>query len=189
MKNIISTREQSQDEYMLAAGLVIVGIATRLLFNAIHVYNFNAVIATALFAGAYMNRSRLSLFVPVIAMLLSDAIIGFYDLPYMAVVYGSFILAFLIGRTYSVKPSLLRYICTALGGSLTFFLVTNFAWWPFYTTLYPHTLAGLLQSYTMALPFYKNSLISDMLFSSILFGGFELAKVYLPHGKKELATN
>ena len=92
---------------------------------------------------------------------------------------------FVIGALLAV----LGIYLAALGGSLTFFLVTNFAWWPFYTTLYPHTLGGLLQSYTMALPFYKNSLISDMLFSAVLFGGFEMAKVYLPQGKKELATN
>ncbi|MEP7235969.1 MAG: DUF6580 family putative transport protein, partial [Ignavibacteriota bacterium] len=81
----------------------------------------------------------------------------------------------------------LRYILVALGGSLGFFLITNFAWWPFYTTLYPHTIGGLIQSYTMALPFYKNSLTSDLLFSAVLFGGFEMAKVFLPEAKKKLA--
>jgi hypothetical protein len=72
---------------------------------------------------------------------------------------------------------------------VSFFLITNFAWWPFYTTLYPHTLSGLIESYTMGLPFYKYSLISDLLFSAVLFGGFEMAKVYLPKERKELAVN
>ncbi|MFI5263549.1 MAG: DUF6580 family putative transport protein [Candidatus Kapaibacterium sp.] len=182
------TKDQSKAEFLLAAGLVIIGIGTRLIFNAIHVYNFNAVIATAVFAGAYLNRNRFGLLVPIVAMIISDAIIGFYDMPYMAVVYGSFILAFFIGRYYSSKPSFLRYILVALGGSLSFFLITNFAWWPFYTTLYPHTIGGLIQSYTMALPFYKNSLTSDLLFSAVLFGGFEMAKVFLPSGAKKLAV-
>jgi hypothetical protein len=189
MNNNTNSKDQTKAEFMLAAGLVVIGIATRLIFNAIHVYNFNAVIATAIFAGAYLNRSRFAFFVPIAAMILTDAIIGFYDLPYMAVVYGSFILAFFIGRFYSAKPSLLRYIITALGGSMAFFLITNFALWPFYTALYPHTIAGLIQSYTMALPFYKNSLTSDLLFSAVLFGGFEMAKVFLPREKKVLAVN
>ena len=179
-----NTKDQTKSEFLLAAGLVVIAIATRLLFNSIHVYNFNAVIATAIFAGAYLNRSRYALFVPLVAMILTDAIIGFYDTPYMAVVYGSFILAFVIGRFYSAKPSFLRYIVVTLGGSLVFFLITNFAWWPFYTTLYPHTIGGLIQSYTMALPFYKNSLISDLTFTAVLFGGFEMAKVFLPKEKK-----
>jgi hypothetical protein len=185
MKNTDSNRS----EFLLAGALVIIGIATRLLFNALNISNFNAVIASAVFAGAYLSKTRYALLIPVITMLLTDAIIGFYDLPYMAVVYGSFILAFMIGKFYSKKPSLLRYIVVALGGSLSFFLITNFAWWPFYTTLYPHTISGLIESYTMALPFYKNSLISDLLFSGILFGGFEMAKVFLPQPKKEVVFN
>ncbi len=188
MKNSNSTRDQTKAEFLLAAGLVVIGIATRLLFNTIHVYNFNAVIATAVFAGAYLNRSRYALFVPLLAMVVSDVILGFYELPYMAVVYASFILAFFIGRVYSAKPSYLRYIGVTIGGSLSFFLITNFAWWPFYTTMYPHTIGGLIQSYTMALPFYKNSLTSDLLFSAVLFGGFEMAKVFLPSAKKKLVV-
>ncbi|MDP4231187.1 MAG: hypothetical protein Q8916_12370 [Bacteroidota bacterium] len=181
--------DQSKSEFLLAAGLVVIGIATRLLFNALHVYNFNAVIASAIFAGAYLSRSKYGLLVPMITMFATDAIFKFYDLPFMAVVYGSFILAYFIGTGYSKKPSLLRYIGVTLGGSLVFFIVTNFAWWPFYTTLYPHTIGGLIQSYTMALPFYRNSLLSDLLFTSVLFGGFEMAKVFLPRVKKEVVLN
>jgi hypothetical protein len=185
MNNTYSNRS----EFLLAAALVVIGIATRLVFHALDINNFNAVTATAVFAGAYLTRSRFALLIPIITMLATDAIIGFYDAPYMAVVYGSFMLAFFIGKFYSKKPSYLRYIIVALGGSLSFFLITNFAWWPFYTTLYPHTVGGLIESYTMGIPFYKYSLISDLLFSAMLFGGFEMAKVFLPQPKKELVIN
>ncbi len=187
MKNNILTKDEQKAEFLLAATLVIIGIGTRLLFKAIDIPNFNAVTGTVIFAGAYLSRSKYGILVPFITMFITDAIIGFYDLPYMMVVYGSFGLMFFIARYYSGKPSLLRYILVTLGGSLTFFLVTNFAWWPFYTTLYPHTIGGLIQSYTMALPFYRNSLLSDVLFSAVLFGGFEMAKVFLPTAKKKLA--
>ncbi|MEI8134529.1 MAG: DUF6580 family putative transport protein [bacterium] len=182
-----STTQNS--EFFLAIALVVMGIASRLVFHALNINNFNAVTATAVFAGAYLSRKRYALLIPMITMLLTDAVIGFYDTSYMAVVYGSFILAFAIGTVYSKKPSYLRYIVVALGGSFTFFLVTNFAWWPFYTTLYPHTLGGLIQSYVMGIPFYKNSIISDLLFSAILFGGFEMAKVYLPQSKRNVVLN
>jgi len=177
---------ETRSEFLLAAALVVIGIGTRLVFNALHISNFNCVLASAVFAGAYLSKSRYALLIPVITMLATDAIIGFYDAPYMAVVYGAFILAFLIGKLYAKKPSFLSYILVALGGSLSFFLITNFAWWPFYTTMYPHTIGGLIESYTMGLPFYKYSLISDLLFSAVLFGGFEMAKVYLPREKSAM---
>ena len=142
-----------------------------------------------IFGGAYLSRSRYGLLVPIVTIIITDAILGFYDGGQMAIVYGSYILAMLIGKMYASKPSYLRYISVTLGGSLAFFLITNFAWWPFYTTLYPHTIGGLIQSYTMALPFYKNSLISDLSFTAVLFGGFEMAKVFLPREKRELAVN
>ena len=190
MKNLSNTQDQTKSEFLLAAGLVVIAIASRLLFNAIHFYNFNAVVATAIFAGAYLNRSRFGMLIPLIAIFASDVVLellkpgsGFYDAPQMLVVYGSYVLALLIGKLYAPKPSLLRFISVTLGGSLTFFVVTNFGWWPFYTGLYPHTWEGLIQGYTMALPFYKNSLLSDLLFSAVLFGGFEMAKVYLPAKK------
>jgi hypothetical protein len=180
---------QTRSEFLLAGALVVIGIASRFVFNALHINNFNAVMASTIFAGAYLTRTKLAVLVPIATMLLTDAIIGFYDGPYMAVVYGSFILAFFIGKYYSAKPSLLRYILVALGGSASFFLITNFAWWPFYTTLYPHTVGGLVDSYIAGLPFYKYSFLSDILFSAILFGGFEMAKVYLPERKESVVLN
>jgi hypothetical protein len=199
MINEKNTENQPKAEFLLTVGLVVIGILTRLLFNAIHFYNFNAVIATAIFSGAYLTRNKWAMLVPFIALLATDAIgqflihsdtLGFYDVPQMSVVYGSFGLALLIGKLYAPKPSLLRYIGVTLGGSVTFFLVTNFALWPFYANqLYPQTLGGVLQSYMVALPFYRNTLLSDLIFTAVLFGGFEMAKVYLPQLKKELAVN
>ena len=187
MKNNNLTKDEKRSEIILAAALVVLGIGTRLLFNSLNIYNFNAVTAAAIFAGAYLTRSRYTFVIPIATLLLTDAILGFYDGGQMAIVYGSFIIAMFIGRAYSAKPSMLRFIGVTLGGSLTFFIVTNFAWWPFYTGLYPHTVAGLIQGYTMAVPFYKNTLLSDLLFSAVLFGGFEMAKVFLPSPNKKLA--
>ncbi len=179
-----NTNTQTKSEYILAIALVAIGIGTRLLFSSLHIYNFNAVLATTLFAGAFLRRSKWGYVVPLAVMLLSDAVIVFYDFEQMATVYLSYAVVLLIGALYAKKPSLLGFIGVSVGGSLAFFLVTNFAFLPFYHQ-YPHTLAGMIESYTLALPFYKNSLMSDLLFSGILFGGFEAAKVFVP--KKEMA--
>ena len=58
-----------------------------------------------------------------------------------------------------------------LGGSLLFFFVTNGAVWLFAEgSIYPKTLAGLATCYWMALPFFRNTVASDLLFSAAFFG-------------------
>jgi len=66
-----------------------------------------------------------------------------------------------------------------LAGSVIFFLLTNFAWWAGYD-LYPHTLAGLMLSYEAAIPFFHWTLLGDIFFATVLFGGFALAERRYP---------
>ncbi|MFA4818191.1 MAG: DUF6580 family putative transport protein, partial [Parcubacteria group bacterium] len=58
--------------------------------------------------------------------------------------------------------------------SITFFLVTNFAVWAFFDW-YPHTWAGLITNFTLALPFFRNTLLGDVFYTGVLFGAYELA--------------
>ncbi|MDA1080014.1 MAG: hypothetical protein O2840_04990 [bacterium] len=51
--------------------------------------------------------------------------------------------------------------------SLLFFLLSNFGVWWFW---YPQTWAGLVLCYTMALPFYRNTFLSDVGFFAIIAG-------------------
>ena len=74
----------------------------------------------------------------------------------------------------------------ALGASVIFFVVTNAAVWAF-TPLYAHTLAGLMQSYTMAIPFFKNSLAGDLGYTAVLFGAMELFRYRLTQSVRSLA--
>jgi hypothetical protein len=173
MKKLFS---QTKPEFLLAMALVVVGISTRLLFYWLGIHNFNALTASVLFAGAYLQRSKWAYAIPLVMLLVTDAVIGFYDAGQMSVVYVSYALTLLIGMLYAKKPSLLAFAGVTLGGTAVFFLVSNFALWPFYNQ-YPHTFDGIIESYTLALPFVKNSLMSNMLFSAILFGSFEMAKV------------
>lgn len=141
-----------------------------------HVPNFAPIAALSLFAGVYFNK-RWSLTVPLIAMLASDFFLGFYDWRLMLVVYSSF-LAIVVGGWFVKKhKSFFSGTLGILGGSVLFFLTTNFAVWE-YGTWYPHTLNGLLLSYTAALPFFKNSLTSNLFYSGLFFGSFIMAKDY-----------
>ena len=57
--------------------------------------------------------------------------------------------------------------------SLMFFIVTNFGVW-LLQDMYPKNLLGLLACYTAGIPFFENSLIADVFFTAVLFGGFAL---------------
>jgi hypothetical protein len=74
-----------------------------------------------------------------------------------------------------------RIAGVAVLSSLSFFLVTNFAAWYIKALPYPDTLDGLLQSYRMGLPFYRGTLVSDLVFGGLLFGLHTvLSRAYFP---------
>jgi len=142
-----------------------------------HPPNFTPIFAMALFGGAYLSNKKMAFIFPLAAMLISDLFIGFHSL--MLVVYGSIALITALGFLLKnrVRPS--TVIGASLLGSLIFYLISNFAVWAMFDT-YPHTIAGLGTSYVAAIPFIKNSLISGLFYSALMFSSFELAKRKFP---------
>jgi hypothetical protein len=143
-----------------------------------HPWNMTPVAAMALFAGAQLEDKRLAFAVPLLAVFLSDLILGsfysFWWLVYMA--HASIVL---IGFTLRHKRSVLRVASASIAGSLVFFLVSNLA--HFFTAgFFPMTLAGLMQCYTLAIPFFRNTLLGDLCFTALLFGSFHLAERRFP---------
>ncbi len=137
-----------------------------------HPPNFAPIGAIALFGGAVLPR-RLAIMVPLAALILSDAALGFYALLGMAWVYGSFVLIALIGTALRRGRTLLRVAGAALASSVLFFLVTNFGEW--FGPLYPHTPAGLLASYVAGIPFFRSTVLSDLGYSLALFAVYDSA--------------
>lgn len=159
--------------YVASVGLIALAVATRLLP---HQANFTAVGAVTLVAASYLGW-RWGVAVAFGAMAVSDFVIGGYELPVMLAVYGSFAAVAWLG-TFVNRGGRVRWERVALssfGGSTLFYLVTNYAVWQF-TSLYPKTASGLLASYLAAVPFYRNSLLGDAVFSGLLFGAIELAR-------------
>jgi hypothetical protein len=66
-------------------------------------------------------------------------------------------------------PSWRRVAASTLLASVSFFLVSNLAVWVVWQ-MYPKSLAGLGACYLAALPFFRNSLTSELCFSLLLFG-------------------
>ncbi len=150
--------------------LALIGAASRLVD---HAPNFAPITALALVSGYYL-RGRWSWVVVVLAMLISDAFIGFYSLPIMASVYCSFIAAWALAR---FAPNLMGLAWRTIASSVLYFLVTNAAVWAF-TAMYSKTFAGLMQSYFMAIPFFRASFASDMLYTGAFVAAMQLALAF-----------
>ncbi|OGY26151.1 MAG: hypothetical protein A2134_00930 [Candidatus Woykebacteria bacterium RBG_16_39_9b] len=138
-----------------------------------HPPNFAPIAAMALFGGAYLNR-KYAIVIPLVVMFLSDIFIGFYSPVVMTSVYGSFVLVGLLGMWLKKRKSPGNVIAAAIGSSLLFFLITNFAVWA--AGAYARDLSGLAQSYVMGLPFFRNTLLGDLFYTGVFFGGYELVK-------------
>ncbi len=167
----------------LSLFLIVLGAVSRLLP---HMANFTPVTAIALAASVYLGL-RYSLAVILAVMLMTDAIIGFYSWQIMLAVYGSFALSGLLGFFIQKHKRVATVFLGTLGSSLIFFLITNWAVWQF-GALYPRSFAGLTQSYLMALPFLKNSLAGDLVYTGLLFGVFELSLYLAKKGASKKAA-
>jgi hypothetical protein len=151
-----------------------------------HPPNFTPVAAIALFGGANFADRRAGFLVPLSAMFLSDIVLGFSSLT--PVVYASFALIVSLGFWLGPRRTPGPITTGAVLGALIFFILTNLGVWGF-TTLYPKTLGGLVECYVAAIPFFWNTLLSDLGYSALLFGGLSFAQKRWPSvGEAATAT-
>jgi len=170
MKSEAQTRPSltpNQLDLLMIMFLIGFDVAARLLM---HTWNVSPVAASALFAGMMLRRRWLALLVPLAALALSDAVIGFDDWRMASVVYAALALpavAGILGRRYGTSRVV---VPAALTCSLIFFAATNLAVWAF-SGMYSLDLTGLIQCYTLALPFLKYTIAGDLFWAAVLFGG------------------
>lgn len=154
--------------------LILLAVASRLLP---HPPNFAPIAAIGLFAGAMLDR-RAAWLVPFAALLLSDAVIGFYHPVSMFWNYAGLGACLLLGSALlGPARSLPRFAGATLTSAVTFFALSNFGMWA--SGYYPRTFAGLVECYVAALPFFRNTLASDVLYTAALFGGWALLRAAL----------
>ena len=164
--------------FIIAVVLILFAALSRLIP---HPMNFAPITAIALFSGVYLDK-KYAFIIPLAALIFSDAIIGFYS--YIYWVYGTFILIALIGLW--LKPRVenskggkkVAYILgTTIVSSLIFFIVTNFGVWTS-GMFYEMNFKGLMECYTMAIPFFRNSIAGDLVYVTAMFGIYELVTKY-----------
>jgi hypothetical protein len=160
-------------ERFIALSLIVLAAAVSRLLP--HPYNFTPIAAIALFSGAEFERKPLAFLVPLAALLISDAIIGFYAAGEMLVTYVAFAAIVCIGFAIRGRDSFIPVAFATLASAVVFFLITNCTFF-MNPSLYPQNFDGLMQGYIAGLPFFRNTLTSDIFYSALLFGGFALAE-------------
>lgn len=168
----------------LFVSLVLLIVTTRVF---IETPNFAAAGAVAVFAGFVFRMRTLSLAAPFLGMLISDAVIGFYSASLMAGVYLALLTSVGLGRALAryrtpctSTGSLARGFAAVLAGSVWFFISTNLMVWIGGSDGYARNFSGLLECYAAAVPFFRYTLSSDMLFSGVLFGSWSLIRYARP---------
>lgn len=157
----------------------------------INLSGFSGVIAVALFAGLKIKDKSLSFLLPLATLFISDLIIqllyvahlfpfaGFYTDQLFN--YGLFFLVTLIGMGLS-KLKNAGIVAGIVIGPLAFFLISNYIVWAMNVGVaYSRDFAGLMESYGMGLPFYRNSLLSTAIFlpSFIMLYNFIVKQKYV----------
>jgi len=193
----ISRIHMKNRDFALAVTCLVIGFAYRLIPH--HPPNVTPIAAMALVGGLYINRKALAFIFPVGALILSDLVLnntinrGFFTeqtgmvlwADYMLYTYAALLLTVVIGR-YLVKASAgAKIIGGALFSSVAFFLITNFGSW-LTLPMYPKSPAGLLLSYEAGVPFFRNTLLGNLVFCVAFIGSIELYK-YLSARRKGLS--
>jgi hypothetical protein len=137
-----------------------------------HPYNFVPVFACLLFFGA--NRPKRELAIPLLVLVGVDIFLTTHRYAYLltadhAVTWMWYLAAAFLGATMlRTSQSTGRVIGASLLVSVSFFLASNFAVWAGWG-MYAKTLSGLGTCYIAALPFFRNSLLSETTFSLLIF--------------------
>jgi hypothetical protein len=152
---------------LLVAFLIGFDVAARLLPHAPGVWPFAA---SALFAGRMLRLPALAVIVPLAAVLMSNVALAGDDWRITLVVCLAITFPAFAGILVRRWPGAIPVVAAMVSCSLIFFATTNFAVWAF-SGIYPRTLEGLTQCYIAALPYLDKTVLGDLFWTAVLFGG------------------
>jgi len=171
-------------DIILVVTCIMIGFIYRIIPGTIP--NFSPIAAMALVGGLYLKRRHLAFLIPFVALFASDLILNntiarpffpnhtgaVFFADYMIWTYLAFALTVVIGMLLFKLKSFSKIMVGGLGASVLFFLLTNFGTW-LTSGLYPDNSAGLLLCFEAALPFFRNTLIGNLVFVGIFVGSLE----------------
>jgi hypothetical protein len=145
-------------------------------------------IAMALFAGSIIKDKRFAFLFPVLSLFISDLLYQFLYSQGLSTIRGFYsgqwqnyllIASITIIGFFINKNKVGQIFIGSLAGAVYFFLISNFmVWigggWDINNQPYPGSFSGLMLCYTEALPFFKWSVLSTLVFNGLFFGSFYL---------------
>jgi hypothetical protein len=182
-----TSSDLSQD-LLLVAFIIGFDVAARLLP---HMPNLAPVAASALFAGTVLRRRSLAPLVPLAALAISDSVLGFDGWQLTALTYAASLVPAILPMLSARLRAPGMFAPLMLACSLVFFVVSNFGVWVF-SGMYPLTVDGLLACYVAALPFLQHTIVGDLLWAVVFFGGAWLVRRFatrlFPNAAADTAT-
>ncbi len=134
-----------------------------------HPPNFTSLIALSFYVPVFFGLRFIPLV--VLSFVITDIFIGYHNTLFFT--WGSVIVVGLISKY--LFSSIIKRLSGAFLGAVLFFLITNFGVWT--TGMYDYSFQGLINSYIMGLPFFGYTLISTLVFSSIIETLYKISKV------------
>ena len=156
-------------EETFSLALIFIMVFSRLIP---HPPNFTPIIAIGIMSGYYFKDLNHSILILLVTMLLSDLFIGFYL--NMFFVYLSLIIITIFSFKLTRNINIKNLFIFGFLGSFLFYVVSNFGVW-FFGSLYTKNITGLIECYVMGIPFFKNTLISTLIYSYV---GFSLITLW-----------
>lgn len=179
-------------KHYIGIGLIAFAVIFRIISVEMSWHHVAPIVGISLFAGFLFKRSSLTFLIPLAIYFVSDLYLqltsgtGFYGLSQFFV-YGAMAFVALLGSNMK-KPKPLKVLGYAIGGSLLFWIVSNLG--VFAAGYYGYSVAGLIQTYLMAIPFYTpvgselffNAIVGDIVFTSLIFAAYNaiVSKVMIP---------
>lgn len=158
--------------------------------------NFSPVGAMALFGGAYFADKWKSYVFPLLTLFLGDVIMSqtIYKAYATGILYEGWIWTYLgfaamvlTGQLIIKKVRITNVVAASVIAAVVFWLLADFGTWTTahnidMTTGLPFTkdAQGLVKCYIQGLPLVKNTILSNLVFSAIFFGLFELMQHKIP---------
>ena len=145
-------------------------------------------IAMALFAGSISKDKRFAFLFPILSLFISDLLYQFLYSQGLSTIKGFYegqwqiylmIASITIIGFFINKNKIGQIFLGSLAGAVYFFLISNFmVWvgggWDINNQPYPRSFSGLMLCYSEALPFFKWSVLSTLLFNGVFFGSYYL---------------
>lgn len=185
MQITLFKQTMKNNQLIVAIGLVILAVISRIVCAETGAYNFAPVVAIGLVSGMLIKDSKTAILIALLGQFLADVYfqvfptptnIGFYGVSQFFV-YAGLIAAAFIGKAMN-KINALTIIGGTLAASVTFYILSNLGY--FVQGYNGYTMGGLSKTYIDAIPFFRNSLQADFTGSAVLFGAYFIIKYTFP---------